>query len=212
MGTVVLIFAPSNLQQLAWQALLEKQPAIQVSGSVGDTTGVANHLLENEPHTILLDLPQIEPRLVANVRSVAPEPGLLYLADYQDLGEVVGLLQAGASGFVSRDASLADLARGIIAAGRGEIVLPPKIAGRALDGLARGEIQQEAPTGSLTGREQDVLVHLSQGLTNKDIAQSLFLSVRTVEAHLRNIYDKLDVSSRTEAALWAVNHGYGTGE
>ncbi len=212
MGTVVLIFAPSNLQQLAWQALLEKQPAIQVSGSVGDTTGVANHLLENEPHTILLDLPQIEPRLVANVRSVAPEPGLLYLADYQDLGEVVGLLQAGASGFVSRDASLADLARGIIAAGRGEIVLPPKIAARALAALARGEIQQEAPTGSLTGREQDVLVHLSQGLTNKDIAQSLFLSVRTVEAHLRNIYDKLDVSSRTEAALWAVNHGYGTGE
>jgi DNA-binding NarL/FixJ family response regulator len=113
MGTLVLVFAPTNLQQLAWQALLDGQPAIQVSGTVGDTTALANHLLANKPNTILLDLPGIEPQLITKIRSVAPGLGLLYLADGHDLGGVVGLLQAGASGFVSRNASPADLARAL---------------------------------------------------------------------------------------------------
>jgi DNA-binding NarL/FixJ family response regulator len=74
--------------------------------------------------------------------------------------------------------------------------------------LARGEVGQEESSVTLTEREREVLNFLAQGYTNKDIAQSLFLSVRTVEAHLRNIYGKLGVTSRTEAALWAVNHDH----
>jgi DNA-binding NarL/FixJ family response regulator len=66
----------------------------------------------------------------------------------------------------------------------------------------------EEPSVTLTEREQEVLSFLAQGYTNKDIAQALFLSVRTVEAHLRNIFGKLGVTSRTEAALWAVNHDF----
>lgn len=212
MGTSVLVFAPSNLQRLAWHALLDRQPAIQVSGAVGDIERISGHFHSNEPTTILIDLPQIKPDLVAQVRSLAPDIGLLYLADGYDVSQVVALLRAGGSGYVSRDASPADLARGIIAAGRGEIVLPPQIAAQALAALARGEIVPESPSISLTDREQEVLALLAQGLTNKDIAQTLFLSVRTVEAHLRNIYDKLDVSSRTEAALWAVSHGFAESE
>jgi DNA-binding NarL/FixJ family response regulator len=78
--------------------------------------------------------------------------------------------------------------------------------------LARGEAVQEASPAALTSREQEVLKLLAQGFTNKDIAQTLFLSVRTVEAHLRNVYSKLGVSSRTEAAIWAVNHGFGVND
>jgi DNA-binding NarL/FixJ family response regulator len=110
---------------------------------------------------------------------------------------------------MARDAAVGDLARGIIAAGRGEIVLPADLATKALVALARGEDFQAEPEVTLTLREQQVLDLLAQGLTNKDIAQALILSVRTVEAHLRNIYDKLGVASRTEAALWAVNHDFG---
>jgi DNA-binding NarL/FixJ family response regulator len=102
-----------------------------------------------------------------------------------------------------------DLARAIIAAGRGEIALPPHIAGRALAALARGEpASDEGLIEPLSERELEVLRLLAQGLTNKDMAQTLILSVRTVEAHLRNIFGKLGVRSRTEAALWAVTHGY----
>ena len=99
------------------------------------------------------------------------------------------------------------LARAIIAAGRGEIVLPPSIATQALLALARGEPLESDLIEPLTDREVEVLRLLGQGLTNKDIAQTLILSVRTVDAHLRSIFAKLGVRSRTEAALWMVKHG-----
>jgi DNA-binding NarL/FixJ family response regulator len=79
--------------------------------------------------------------------------------------------------------------------------------------LAGGEsVKEGGLIESLSEREVEVLKFLAQGLTNKDIAQTLFLSVRTVEAHLRNIFGKLGVRSRTEAALWANKHGYGPKE
>lgn len=137
-----------------------------------------------------------------------PDSGLLVLMTKYDVIEIVTLLKAGATGFINRDATVGDLARSIIAVGRDEIVLPPELATQILLALARGDGVQERPEIILTDREQEVLALLARGLTNKDIAQSLILSVRTVEAHLRNIYGKLEVNSRTEATLWAINHGY----
>jgi NarL family two-component system response regulator LiaR len=101
-----------------------------------------------------------------------------------------------------------ELAQALIAVGRGEIVLPPELASNVMMALARGGSQPKETVEPLTDREQEVITLLAQGLTNKDIAQSLFLSVRTIEAHLRNVYSKLDITSRTEAVLWAVQHGY----
>lgn len=119
------------------------------------------------------------------------------------------LLQAGITGCLSREEPVAELSRAIIAVGRGEIVLPPSLAVRALAVLARGDTGGNGGLiEPLSERESEVLRLLAQGLTNKDIAQTLILSVRTVEAHLRNIFGKLGVRSRTEAALWAAKHGY----
>ena len=208
MGTHLLIFAPANLHRAAWQALLENQPGIATVGAIGGLPELArfNPL---QPMAVLVDLSSIQTDLVGRLRAALPDCGLLFLVESYDLTEIVALLQAGATGFLTRDASVGDLARAVIAAGRGEIVLPPELANKALVALARGESVQEEPGISLTEREQEVLDLLAKGLTNKDIAQTLILSVRTVEAHLRNIYSKLGVASRTEAALWAVNHGYG---
>ena len=133
---------------------------------------------------------------------------MLFLVQSDDLAEIVPLLQAGATGFVSRNDSVGDLVRAIVAAGRGELVLPSTLAARALTALARGESVGSHPTEALSQRETEVVRLLGQGLTNKDIAQTLILSVRTVETHLHNIYGKLGVCSRTEAALWAVKRGY----
>lgn len=121
------------------------------------------------------------------------------------------MLKAGAAGCVSRDESVAELARAVIACGREEISLPPSVASRALAALARGETVSASPNEPLSERETEVLGLLARGLTNKGIAQELFVSVRTVEAHLRSIFAKLGVRSRTEAALWAVERGFGTG-
>jgi DNA-binding NarL/FixJ family response regulator len=118
------------------------------------------------------------------------------------------LLQAGAAGVLSRDATLPELTRALIAASRGEIVLPPELAARTLAALARGEVRSGQNIETLTEREREVLTLLAKGMTNKDIAQTLFLSVRTVEAHLRNVYGKLGVATRTEAVLWAMQHSF----
>lgn len=208
MSTQLIILAPFNLHRVAWQALLETQPGITVAGLTSNLPE-SDHLQLKQPATILVDVPLVQVKSVSRLRDAYPNFGLLYLVDNYELDEMVTLLGAGATGFIQRDASVGDLARAIIAAGRGEIILPPELAARALAALTRGEITQKTTQISLTEREQEVLELLARGLTNKDIAQALFLSVRTVEAHLRNIYGKLNVGSRTEAALWAVNHGFG---
>ncbi len=209
MSTHLLIFAPAELHRVAWQALLERQPGIMVAGVIGGLEEFS-HFDPLQPTAVLVDLLIIQADLVAQLHAAAPNYGLLFLVESYDLGEIVDLLRVGATGFIARDSSIGDLSRAIIAAGRGEIVLPPELATQALVALARGEREPKEPGVSLTEREQEVLNLLARGSTNKDIAQSLILSVRTVEAHLHNIYGKLDVASRTEAALWAVNHGYGS--
>lgn len=209
MPTRLLILARSNLYRAAWQALLEKQPGIVVVGAFDEIDRIQANTQPAQNTAVLVDTPYPQAEYVRRLREARLGNGLLFLLESFDLAEVVSLLQAGATGFILRDAQVGDLARAVIATGRGEIVLPPPLAARALAALARGQVPREEPAVSLTEREQEVLGLLANGLTNKDIAQTLILSVRTVEAHLRNVYSKLDVSSRTEAALWAVHNGYG---
>jgi DNA-binding NarL/FixJ family response regulator len=208
-STRLIIVASALLYREAWRALLSSQPHIQVVGTAADVPQVTAFLQTGQPTTILVDLPVPQPALARELKAVAPEAGLLFLLDSYELEEILQLLRVEVSGCVSRDEAVGDLARAIIAVGRGEIALPPQIAGRALAALARGETSGGPLVEPLSERETEVLGLLAQGLTNKDIAQTLVLSVRTVEAHLRNIFSKLGVRSRTEAALWAVQHGYG---
>jgi len=212
-STRLIIFSSASLHREAWRALLSGQPAILIVDAVADAFEVVPLLQPDKPTTVLVDVLSPQPDLAQQLRTVAPEAGLLFLIQSYELSEVLVLLRAGATGCISRDASLGDLARAIIAVGRGEIALPPHIAGRALAALARGEpVRDDGLIEPLSEREVEVLRLLAQGMTNKDIAQTLILSVRTIEAHLRNIYGKLGVRSRTEAALWAVEHGYGADE
>jgi DNA-binding NarL/FixJ family response regulator len=209
MGTQLLIFASARLHRDAWQALLSRQPGINIVGVVGELRELATIANSLERATVLVDVQPVRPEFVRRLSEASPDCGLLILLNDFELAEMVSLLKAGAGGLVSRDSSTGDLARAIIAAGRGEIVLPQALAARALRALARGGLATETPAESLSSREEEVLRLLATGQTNKDIAQNLILSVRTIEAHLRNIYGKLGVGTRTEAALWAVNHGYG---
>ena len=206
--TLVVIMAATALHREAWRALLSAQFDIVVIGAVGTASEVTSLLRPGRPTTVLVDLPTPEPELASNLKAIAPELGILFLVQSSEMSQILLLLQAGASGCLSRDDMVADLVRGIIAAGRGEIVLPQNIAVRALTDLATGEAPGEGTPETLSEREAEVLRLLAQGFTNKDIAQTLILSVRTVETHLRSIYGKLGVRSRTEAVLWAVRHSY----
>src|SRR3990172_5276103 len=136
--THLVIFADAALHREAWRALLSGQPGIRLAGAAGDLAGVTSFLPAGQPGAVLVDQSPPRPDLVRRLKASAPEGGLLLLVDTYDLGGVIPLLQAGAAGGVSGDSPVGDLARGIIAAGRGEIVLPPAIAGRAPAGPGRG--------------------------------------------------------------------------
>jgi DNA-binding NarL/FixJ family response regulator len=200
--------ADATLPRLAWESLLSPQPGLEVWGTAASLDDLLALSLDARQTAVLLDLKAPLPSQVEQVAKAMPHIGQLCLVDAYDLNQIVTLLQAGAAGVLSRDATLPELTRALIATSRGEIVLPPELAARALAALARGEVRSGQNIEALTEREREVLTLLAKGMTNKDIAQTLFLSVRTVEAHLRNVYGKLDVASRTEAVLWAVQHGF----
>ena len=204
----VVILAEALLPRLAWEALLSPQPGLEVWGTAANLDDLRALSELGEQMAVLIDLNEALRQQVVHIAKTLPEAGLLCLVDAYDLNQIITLLQAGAVGILSRNASLPELIRALIATSRGEIVLPPEMAGRALTALARSGLSPQRDIDSLTEREREVLILLAKGMTNKDIAQALFLSVRTVEAHLRNVYGKLDVASRTEAVLWAVQHGF----
>ncbi len=214
--THLIILGANALPRAAWVALLQKQPRITVVTAVATIADLPTPLPPQQPTTIFVDVPTLNHDFVTRVATVyaeavevsVPNHGFLFLIETYQIKEMVTLLQAGATGFIARDATVPDLARAIIAVGRGEIVLPPTLASQVMVALARGNVAEKRPLTTLTTREKEVLTLLAHGLTNKEIAQTLILSVRTVEAHLRNIYGKLHVASRTEAALWAVTHNF----
>lgn len=208
-STSLIVLTPVTLYREALRTLLSGQPGIIVAGAVADVLQVSPLLRPDQATAILVDWPAPSPDLARQLKTVASDAGLIFLVGSYELSDIIPLLQAGANGCVARDDPVGDLARAVIAAGRGEIVLPPAIAARALLVLARGGPTIDTLIEPLSDREMAVLRLLADGHTNKDIAQALLISVRTVEAHLRSIYGKLGVRSRTEAVLWAVRRGYG---
>lgn len=210
--THLIIFTPRNLHADAWQALLGAEVFLKLLGATDSLEQVQQWSSGGGRKAVLVDVPQPGSALAARLSNIVPEAGLLFLLDDYDLETVLPLIQAGANGCISRDESRAPLVRALIAVGRDELALPEQVAGDVLLALARDEHPQGGLIDELTEREREVLNQLAMGSTNKDIAQTLMISVRTVEAHLRSVYAKLEVSSRTEAVLWAVQNGYGAGD
>lgn len=206
--TGVIVYAGATLQRAAWQALLDAQPGIQVIGTAARFDEVPMHLTTTAPITLLIDVAAPQPELARQFRALNPLLGILFLVTAYDLDAMLALLQAGATGCLAYDESVGDLGRAVIAVGRGELVLPPTLAVQILARLARGATTHSRSVEALSEREAAVMRLLARGCTNKDIAQTLVLSVRTVETHLRSMYGKIGARSRTEAALWAVQHGY----
>lgn len=202
--TTAIVVARGALRRSAWASLLAAQPRLDVMTPSGWPPDLASMRRPMQAAVVVVDASPthaVEPgELVSTVGGL----GVLWLLDDVELAPVVALLRAGVLGCLPIESTADDLARAVVAVARGEIVLPPSIARQALAALASSMPLGTGGPDELTGREQEVVDLLVQGMTNKDIAQTLFLSVRTVEAHLRSIYGKLGVRSRTEAVLWAI--------
>jgi DNA-binding NarL/FixJ family response regulator len=168
------------------------------------------------PDVVLLsinipDMDSIE--AIALIRQKNPKIKTLILGASNEEATIFNAMKAGAKGYISKDASVSDLIKAIQTIHQGELWVERKLMFKFFDkgGIAdskdedrhgRGRIKHE-----LTSREQEVLRLLTKGYTNKEIAQALFVSEKTVKSHLNNIFRKLNVTRRLQAILYAINHG-----
>ncbi len=129
---------------------------------------------------------------------------MLVLTSFSDRPRIMGALEAGACGYLLKDVDADAVAEGIRAAARGESPLDPRAARTILDARSAPD-----PLAGLSEREREVLALLVAGLPNKLIARRLQISEKTVKSHLTRIFRELDVTDRTQAALWAERHGVG---
>jgi DNA-binding NarL/FixJ family response regulator len=178
---------------------------IELVGVAADGDEAVARCREASPDVVLMDLhmPRLD-GIEATRRITAELPGtaVLILTSFSDQRRILGALEAGASGYLLKDAASEEVADGIRAAARGESPLDPRAARTILK--ARTEPD---PLGSLSPREREVLELLVEGLPNKLMARRLEISEKTIKSHLTRIFREIGVTDRTQAALWAERRG-----
>ena len=190
---------------------------IEIVGEASDGAGAIEQALALRPDIVVMDLmmPGIDGiEATARIKAEAPDVEVIAITSFIEEARVVAAIEAGASGFLLKDAEADELAAAIRSAAAGEVHLDPAIAGivarrlrggeGAVDGGAHGGRDGIA---ALTARERDVLARLARGLPNRQIAEDLGITERTARTHVSNILAKLGLASRTQAALLAVQHG-----
>ncbi|WP_435743867.1 response regulator [Nocardioides sp. SYSU DS0663] len=184
--------------------LLAGTDDIEVVGEADNGATALEVVRATAPDVVLMDLqmPGVDGvTATRNIRAAGLSADVLVLTSYSDSERIVGALDAGAVGYLLKDAEPDDVLHGIRAVSRGESPIHPRAA-RALLGARSGP----APV-QLTSRESEVLALVREGLANKQIARRLGISERTVKAHLTSAFARIGVTDRTQAALWAERNG-----
>jgi DNA-binding NarL/FixJ family response regulator len=195
--------------------ILEQESDLEVVAEAGDGEETVKLASELKPDVALIDvaMPKLDGiEATRQIKALCPAVAVLVLSAYDDDQFVFGLLEAGAAGYMLKSVRGQEIVDAIRAVHAGESVLHPSVARKVLNRFASvsGKPRERKSLELLTEREMDVLKLVTKGLSNKDIADKLCLSVRTVQGHLANIFNKLRVSSRTEAVVHALKEGWVT--
>lgn len=193
--------------------ILEQEPDLDVIAEAGDGEEAVQLAGSFKPHVAIIDvaMPKLDGiEATKQIKALYPTIAVLILSAYDDDQFVFGLLEAGAAGYILKSVRAGELIDAVRAVYAGESVLHPSIARKVLNRFVRvsGEPREQETSQVLTEREREVLRLATQGLSNQDIANELYLSVRTVQAHLGHIFNKLQVGSRTEAVVRALKEGW----
>jgi NarL family two-component system response regulator LiaR len=206
----VLIADDHPLVREALHRTLEGEEDIEVVAEAGDGEEAVKLASELKPSVAVMDI--VMPKLngieaTRRIKEIAPDTAILILTAYDDDEYVLGLLDAGAAGYLLKSARGRDLVGAIRAIRSGESVLHPKIIAKLLKRATVAPAEEHKAPDILSERESEVLKLVTTGMSNKEIAEELFLSQRTVKAHLTSVFNKLNVASRSEAIVKGLQWG-----
>jgi DNA-binding NarL/FixJ family response regulator len=201
----VLVVDDHELVRMGIQQFLSNHADVQVVGSAEDGETAVRICAELKPDVVLMDLmmPGIGGvEATRAIGSASSETKVLVLTSFSDREQIIDAIDAGAVGYLLKDSEPDELLRGIRAAARGESPLSPRAA-QAIIAARRARAQ----LADLTPRETSVLVLLARGLSNKEVARKLGISEKTVKSHLTSVFQRIGVTDRTQAAVWAERRG-----
>ncbi|MET7330108.1 response regulator transcription factor [Nonomuraea sp. NPDC005650] len=181
------------------RGMLQAEPDIEVVGEAGSGDEAVAVVPRLRPDVILMDLRMPGGDGVSAIERLGPGHRVVVLTTYEDEGEILRAVSAGAAGYLLKDVSRADLASAVRAAARGRTVLSPAVATRLAGPRPAAPVLSE--------REREVLELVAQGLTNGEIGRRLFIGEATVKTYLLRVFGKLGVSDRTSAVLSALDLG-----
>jgi two-component system response regulator DevR len=206
----ILIVDDHEVVRMGLRALLERYPNFEVVAEASNGKEALEKVDIHEPDIVVLDirLPGMSGvEVCQQITASHPETNVIMLTSYAEDEMLFAAIRAGAAGYVLKQIGGDDLVRAIEAVGRGEALLDPTLTQRVFEQVRKAQREEEASAfAELTNQEMQVLRLVSEGKTNREIAEALYLGEGTVRNYVSNILSKLGVSNRAEAAAYAVQH------
>jgi DNA-binding NarL/FixJ family response regulator len=202
----LIIVDDHSIVRQGLRAIFRVTPGIELVGEAANGREAVELAVSAQPDLALMDLvmPEMDGvAAIAELKRKLPHIRIIALTTFADADLVLGAVQAGADGYLLKDIDVADLTRAIRTVSAGQPYLHPEATRHLLQATAR----PEQSTERLTSREQEVLTLVARGLTNRQIADGLAISEKTVSVHVSNVLSKLGLASRTQAALYAARVG-----
>jgi DNA-binding NarL/FixJ family response regulator len=206
----ILIVDDHEVVRLGLRALLDRHPDFEVVAEAGNGKEALEKATAYQPDVVVLDirLPGTSGvEVCQEITEQLPHTKVIMLTSYAEDEMLFAAIRAGAAGYVLKQIGGDDLVRAIEAVGRGEALLDPSLTQRVFDQVRKAQRDEEASAfAELTNQEMQVLRLVSEGRTNREIAEALYLGEGTVRNYVSNILGKLGVANRAEAAAYAVQH------
>lgn len=212
----VLIADDHTLFRDGLKSLLVSVEDIEVIGEASTGQDTIDLAVETQPDIVLMDIQMPGVNGIEATRQIlhqAPHVGVIMLTMFEDDDSVFAAMRAGARGYVLKGADQSVMLRAIRSVANGESLFSPEIAKRLMSFFGNLKPDDRADVfPELTEREREILHHIASGHTNADIAQELVISLKTVRNHVSNIFNKLQVADRAQAAIRARQAGFGTAD
>ncbi|WP_339147515.1 MULTISPECIES: response regulator transcription factor [unclassified Sutcliffiella] len=203
----VLFVDDHEMVRIGVTAYLSAQPDIEVIAEADDGSTAVGLALEHRPDIILMDLVMKEMDGIEATKRIMeqwPEAKIIIVTSFLDDEKVYPALEAGATSYMLKTSKASEIANAVRATYKGQSILEPEVAGKMMQKMRRKT--EILPHEELTNREMEILLLMTHGKSNQEIADELFIALKTVKVHVSNILAKLQVQDRTQAVIYAFKH------